>query len=360
MPSSHFERYDRLNSIPSLIRDNIATIVNSDEYIIHYNWLELVESSCLKLGYQPCYIVGFWGQLVMGMAVNFILPGFRVKNGRAKHDILKLSMGMLPLSYETNIFLDSQEYQEVFLKGYLSIIQKKWLPTVYFFLPFTMYENLFENILGKKYLKRPYYPSAYLETNFNSFDQYLHSLKCKRRRSVRKNVEIFKSHNVSFEYCENPGQYQDRLYELANNVSQKNATHGSPFLLDRSIFKLLESKMKQHFHLILAKKENEIIGFSLILEKNNVFDYRAVGLDYFYSKDAAVYFNLFYEVIRLAINRKINRIEMGITQIHIKKRLGCSLRQEHAFITTSYNWMTQLADFIGTIPENRFQDSSLK
>jgi len=360
MTSNHFEEYNRLNEIPHLVRDDIAHIINYGDYIVFYNWLEIVESSCLKSGYQPCYIVGFSNQLVIGMAVNFILPGLKVKNGISKNGILKLSIGILPLSNETNIFLRHQEYQEAFMKGYLSIIHKRWPPTVYVFLPFNRLEKSFENNIDRNYLKRAYYPSSYLEVKFNSFEQYLKQLNKRRRYPILKNIKRFEKNGCYFEYCEKPGKYQDRLYELTKNVAQKNTAQGSPFLLERSTFNALENNMKDQFHVILAKKENEIIGFKLIFEKNRLFDNRIVGLDYRYVKKTAVYFNLYYESIRLAISRNIRQLEMSITQMQIKKRLGCKTKQHHAFITTTYNWMTHCADLFGMVPEDRFRDQSKK
>jgi len=360
MSSYHFKQYSSLNNLPPMTKKDITRIVNTGENIIYFNWLELVESACIEFGYQPCHIIGFHGEKVIGLAVNFLLPGFKIKNGKVKKNILKLFLAMIPLSFETNIFLQGPEYQEGFLQGYLSTIQKRRWPTVYFFLPFGLYENSFEKIIGQKHLKRSYYPSASLEINFNDFDQYLTSLKCRRRRSILKAINRFESYGCFFEHCDNPGSIQERLYELATNVAQKNNAEDSPFHLTRSILQALESRMKNHFHLILARKGDKIIGFFLVFEKNKIFDCRFAGLDYSYTKDTSVYFNLFYEVIRLATRLKIDRIEMGITQMHIKRRLGCSINQHHIFITTSYNWMTQLADLLGMVDKNRFQDPSIE
>ena len=360
MSFKQFKQYDRLNKIPPFAREDIAQIVNSPEYLIYYGWLEILEVSCLGRGYKPCYIVAYSGLRVMGIAINFLLPGFKIKEGRARKGPLKLLMGILPQSSETNIFLRNQEFQEVFLKGYLSIIHKWWPPTAYLFLPFARYENSFKNVIGRTYLERAHYPSLYLKIDFNSFAQYLKQFNSLRRNKVLRAIRRFESNGCYFEYCEKPGQYQDRLYELAKNVAQKNAHWGSPFLLGESTFEMLESKMRGQFHLVLVKKGTKIIGFSLTLKKNDLFNYLTVGLDYDYVKDAAVYFNLYYEVIRLAIKLKINRIEMGNSQTHVKRRLGCKTRQHHAFITTSYNWMTQCANLIGMVPEDRFQDLSQK
>ncbi len=361
MPPFHFRQYNRLNKIPSFARNDIAQIIDFSKDIIYYNWLEVLEVSCLKQGYEPYYIVAFSGQQVMGMAVNFLLPGFRIKAGRVKKGYLKLFLGILPHSNVANIFLRNQEYQEVFMRGYLSKIYKRLSPTVHLFLSLKKHENLFENVIERNYLKRTYYPSLYLDiTNYNSFDQYLKQFTSRQRYKMLSAIKRFESKGCYFEYCQNPGQYQNRLFELTKNVSQNNIKWGSPFLLERSTFKMLESKMRGKFYLVLAKKEDKIIGFSLTLKKNNLFNFNTVGLDYDYVKATSIYFNLYYEVIRLAIKLKINRIEMGMSQTHIKRRLGCDIRQNHAFFTTPFNWMTHCADLIGMVPEDLFKDLSRK
>ena len=120
------------------------------------------------------------------------------------------------------------------------------------------------------------------------------------------------------ETCENPAIYSNQLYKLYLNVALRNDDSNMPYLLNENFINNLEELMSGEFEIRIAKHETNIIGFTLALQKGLHRSLRFIGLDYNYTKNTALYFNLIYDSIERAIEKKNQYLHLGVTENNIK------------------------------------------
>ena len=86
--------------------------------------------------------------------------------------------------------------------------------------------------------------------------------------------------------------------------------------------------------MFIAKKNNEVVGFSLALRHNDVLDSWIVGFDYdALTKTDFAYFNLcYYLPIRWAIGEGVRKIYYRFKTESVKIKFGCQPEKNFAFV----------------------------
>jgi predicted N-acyltransferase len=191
---------------------------------------------------------------------------------------------------------------------------------------------LMKNLENLNYTKFPNIITYYLDVNWSTFEEYLESLKNRRRRAIKREIKDCLEDGVSIEEESLSENIAKKLSELEANVSYKY-THTNN-KLDPSFFIKLMRYAKNNIRLLIARKNNEIVGFFLGLQQKDVLDGYMVGLDYTAGKKANfIYFNLvYYKTIQLAIDAKIKKIYYRYSSDQAKLNRGCRPEQTYSFI----------------------------
>jgi hypothetical protein len=74
-----------------------------------------------------------------------------------------------------------------------------------------------------------------------------------------------------------------------------------------------------------VERDGELIGFLLLLASGEALIPDYCGLDYEWSLRSGAYFNMFYEAVRIGIERGFREMDFGITTLAPKLDLGCEV-----------------------------------
>ena len=184
----------------------------------------------------------------------------------------------------------------------------------YKFLPMVM-DPIMEFDVNPKWLK---------------FEDYLQSLSSKYR--VRANNVMNKMEGVEIRdfNADDFKKHKTTLYELYKGVQQKSPV------------RLLSCKIDYLFNLLNLSndriifrtfwKDNSMIAFLTVIMNGNELEAHHIGFDYSLNKYLAIYQNLLYHYIEIAIQHKMQRISFGRTALEIKSTVGAFPVEYKAFM----------------------------
>jgi predicted N-acyltransferase len=159
-----------------------------------------------------------------------------------------------------------------------------------------------------------------LSGDITSLDLFLKGIKKKHRNFYRKILRERELNSVHINHVYDYMEIVEYLYPLYLNVNNKaKEYHTQPFPI--VFFENLKKLLVNNVLVITMNVKNKIIGFVLlIVGKNEVIPF-LMGMDYNY-RSCYIWQNLTIESVRYAINQKKGRIDLGLTNYEIKKRLG--------------------------------------
>jgi predicted N-acyltransferase len=330
------------------IRDSIDQI--SNDSFFSYGWFKtleifgmLPEPLYLVIGHDrniigivPCFIDKIndfltWGPKILPFFPRFLSFGERL--GLFKRNVL---LCYSPACCRTKVFFDKNYNDKMILSLFSEkiddICKKQKILFSSFLFVSEFDELLMKNLENLNYTKFPNIITYYLDVNWSTFEEYLESLKNRRRRAIKREIRDCLESGVSIEEESLSENIAKKLSELEANVSTKY-THTNN-KLDPSFFINLLRYAKNNVRLLIARKNNEIVGFFLGLQQKDVLDGYMVGLDYkAETKANFIYFNLvYYKTIQLAINEKIRKIYYRYSAGEAKVNRGCCPEQTYSFI----------------------------
>lgn len=191
---------------------------------------------------------------------------------------------------------------------------------------------LIENIQNYGYQKQPGITTLYLDIHWTDFEDYLKSLKHKTRENARREIRKCKENGVTIEESE----LEDltiKLSELYTNLSLKYDKNAKK-IFDPYFFSMLNTYAKEKTKLFIAKKNGEVVGFSLSLRQRDVLDVVMVGFNYsIQTKTDFSYFNLtYYAPIKWAIESGVKRIYYRHMTENVKIDRLCKPEKTYFFI----------------------------
>lgn len=167
-------------------------------------------------------------------------------------------------------------------------------------------------------------PKAEMKIRWKSFDEYLDSMRSNYRRKIVKRMEKCAQANISFEILTNFSEHAADLKRLYDNVYH-NAKEYKRERVAEAFFRNIDKYLGERSVMTVAKKDGRIIGSSLLLLNDKMLISLFMGLDYDYNEEYFIYFNLFYRAIRLAIERGMEELELGITTLDPKRDMGADV-----------------------------------
>jgi predicted N-acyltransferase len=191
---------------------------------------------------------------------------------------------------------------------------------------------LIENMQNYGYRKRLGVTEFYLDVQWSSFGEYLKSLKHKTREHVRREIRKCRESGVIIEESELV-DLTAKLSELYTNLSLKYGKQAKK-VYDSYFFSMLNMYAGEKTKLFIAKKNGEVIGFSLSLRHRDVLDVMMVGFDYAMRTNTDFsYFNLcYYAPINYAIESGVKKIYYRFLEDKIKLDRGCRLERTFGLV----------------------------
>ncbi len=161
---------------------------------------------------------------------------------------------------------------------------------------------------------------VHIEDSWNTFDDYLSSMRTKFRTRAKK---VFKkSENIVIRDLgsEDIEQFQKEIDRLYLSVIEKADFKIGK--LNASTFKQLKQNLKDAFIFRGYFLNEKLVGFTSSFVLGNVLDANHIGIDYTYNKEYDIYQKMLYDYVDLAIKNKAKELRLGRTAEIIKSCVG--------------------------------------
>lgn len=196
------------------------------------------------------------------------------------------------------------------------------------------YDNdttFYDALTTSGYSRVPSLPDTRMSIQWNTFDEYLNSMRSKYRWKATKRIDALRHDHVTIEVLAEFGDHADVFAGLWRNVYD-NAKEYRRERLTADFFRNISAQLKEKSNAIYISKDGIPLAFSLLISNGDTLISAFTGLNYQYNQKYALYFNLLYKTIELAIVRKMIRVDFGITTLVPKKEVGASVAPIHVYM----------------------------
>ena len=347
-------------SVDEVGKESIDTI--ADDPFFTYGWLKTLETQH-TYHVSPIYFVFYHEKKIVGFVPSFIelvdpnsrdsfsrLLNLGHRIGFCQNRVLRIHS---PHCLRSRILLSENQDEKLMLELLLkkiNVICKEQKILFSFFPYVSEFDRLLISNLGNSsFLKFPRVKTFFLDVCWNSFEDYLKSLKTHVRSNVTREIRKCVEQGVDIQESELE-DHAEELSELYTNLSLKYYKNAKQ-IFDHYFFNMLNTYTKDRIKLFLAKKNDEVLGFSLSFRYGEVLDVMMTGFNYAKrtNKDFS-YFNLcYYAPIRYAIENGVKKIYYRNTMEKIKLDRGCKTEQVFLYVKCQNK---PLATLISTVLKN--------
>ncbi|AUG82130.1 hypothetical protein CFP65_7558 [Kitasatospora sp. MMS16-BH015] len=184
-----------------------------------------------------------------------------------------------------------------------------------------------ESLSAAGFFPVPSLPDTELDLSAGSFEAYLAALPAKPRRNARAKQRRFAAQ---------PGLRIEVLTEFEHLLPELLALYRQVMdradqtldLLDGAFLAELARGEGLDRRLVVCFEQERPVGFLLCLFAGSGAIGARIGLDYRIAHEAALYHNLHYAAVRLALERGCRRIRFAQTAYRPKTELGCALVEQ--------------------------------
>ncbi|MEN8201967.1 MAG: GNAT family N-acetyltransferase [Bacteroidota bacterium] len=211
-----------------------------------------------------------------------------------------------------------------------------------------------DRVMEAGYIKCPSLPYVSMPVNWDSFTDYLSSLRHTYRRQImaslnkvdfgellpfpsRKHVRPQKP---IIDYSSDHTCDPQRFYEMYLSVMDRAEVKLE--VLNQEFFNLLCNGMHSEIRMIIIRQKNEVLASALLVQDQDSLVFLLVGLDYEKRDLHDVYFNLIYAILAYAIENKVKRLDLGQTSYYVKQRIGGTCTPMYFYLRSRnrlVNWM---------------------
>lgn len=179
-----------------------------------------------------------------------------------------------------------------------------------------------------------YLPICVLENNWNSFDDYLLSMRASYRRRIKQ--ALLKGEDIKYEILSDNQNFSQEMYELYEQVFKH-----SEYSLEKLNLEFFRNDLAKT---ILLKINDKVEGFVQIIEdrNNNMLIFEFCGYNYEVSKEYDLYYNMLSEIIRYAIDNKFRYVQLGQTAYDAKMKFGAKMYNNYYLLAHKnkfINWL---------------------
>jgi len=188
----------------------------------------------------------------------------------------------------------------------------------------------------RRYLCGPELPMTYLDIEWNSFADYLRTLKKwypGTEKSIRNEVNRSQRAGVMIQRLEDTSSVWSRLHAVAE--AHYKRLNASPFPYQPEFFRKVKEYLGDSVVIYTANKDEQIIGLLIMLRSNGNGFLPIIGIDTEYVRKDGIYFNLaFNRPILDGIESGLRRLHFGMLLYGAKVRRGCRLSYANLYLQT--------------------------
>ncbi len=197
-------------------------------------------------------------------------------------------------------------------------------------------------------------PSAHLRIRWETFDDYLRAMRSQYRYKIRARMQRFGESGARMFVMDD---FSDRAVEMARlwrNVYDQAKEYqreviGPDFFVNVGRIRGTSA--------LMVEINGRLVAFSLLIDDGETLEQLYCGLDYEINRSAAVYFNMLYKIVKMAIDRGYRKVDFGITTLIPKLDVGAEAVPLYMFMKHRqrvWNWIApRIFDMMTSIPTER-------
>lgn len=336
-------------TIDEIGKDAINSLV--DDPFFTYGWLRTLETSNPPIKLDPFYVTvyndgklaGFtpcfrdlagqyfqYGPQVIPFMKKSLTLGNRLRIGQ-NHVLLCYS----PWCFRTKVF-SAEEQNEQIIRSLSAAIdsickmERIWFSSFLFVSEFD--KDLMATLEKLGYHKFFWKNTLYIKVEWKNLDEYIKFLRTEFRHQVKKEIKSCFKNGITIEVVSD----FKKLSRILSDLSYEQTTKYNKWAqrLEPSFYETLYECAKDNVVVFLAKRHEEIIGFTLFIRKDNSADGFIAGFDYSLQKKSDfTYFNLaYYAPIKWAIEQGIQKIYYRWGSEDAKYKRGCKPEKIYSFV----------------------------
>lgn len=159
-----------------------------------------------------------------------------------------------------------------------------------------------------------------MQPEWRSFDDYLASMKTKFRTRAKSTLK--KSEKLELKSLSSAEivAYQDRIDLLFSNVLEKSDfSYG---VMTSETFSLLKDALPEHFEVVGAFYNGELVGFSTSFLNGKILEANYVGIDYDLNNELSIYQRILLNYVMQGLKHEASEIHLGRTAELMKSQIG--------------------------------------
>ena len=191
-----------------------------------------------------------------------------------------------------------------------------------------------------------------LKTNFNSTDDYLKFLRHDKRFLIKKRaLEFEECFDVVVQSSLSPSEANE-CYNLYKNVARRSY-EVNVFDLPLKFFQNIGNNSEQ-LEIILLKlkpdysKANSslLVAMAVNYRSSTSYDFLFTGMDYDFIASYSIYYQILWQIIKRAINLKVDVVNLGLTASQNKRKFNAETFKQVAYVQAKDNFNMELIGLI--------------
>lgn len=328
--------WQQLNCIDNLyLNPKYLSAIAKNHPQIEFAYLVLVDEDEKAIAFTTIQIIDFYLDSVQNelqsMVERIKCIGRKIGLVSEKKPFRILTSGNTFVSGEHGIFIKDNQNKQQLIKEFAKAIihfvnsDKKRQKTInVFMLKDFVKESLHitNELHDLRYYSFNVDPNMVMEidVDWQSFDDYLASMKTKFRVKAKKAMELSQPLEVVEVSVENFDKYLPRMTELYKSVSSSAGFNLGEFNLPT--YKTLKENLGDDYIVKAYFLKDKMVGFLSAMVNKNSLDAHFVGIDYKFNRKYAVYQRMLYDYINIAIATQRSLINFGRTASEIKSSVG--------------------------------------
>ena len=187
----------------------------------------------------------------------------------------------------------------------------------------------------------PNMANTFLRIYQASYQEYLDDLVARRRREIVHRTKVFEEQGCVVEKITDFAVLADVLEELWR-MTYVRAKEYQREVLNADYFRNISDALGDKSFVLLCKKAERPIGFTMLVESGDTLISTYCGLDYAYNRRTYSYFLLFYRSIREAIDLGKKWLELGVTNYNPKIEIGAVPEPMYIYARSTRRFLNSL------------------
>ena len=186
----------------------------------------------------------------------------------------------------------------------------------------------------KGFAKGHYLPICILENKWDTWDEYINSMRASYRRRI--NLALEKGKSIEYELLKNNKDFKDEWYDLYEQVF-----YHSEYSLEKLTADFFRNDISKT---ILLKINNKVEAFVQLIEdrNNDMLIFEFCGYNYEIAHNYDIYYNMLATITRYAIDNKFKYVQFGQTAYDAKMKFGAKMYYNYYLLSHSNKLLNNL------------------